>query len=171
MSCCIFRGVGSPFLYEALQLTFSWGEVNCSERFVLVTPHSHVSIPPKSKGHDDQRQINETGKFTRENKAFWTILGGGVRAQACHAAVYKDFAFGRLGALIGAGETWRFDWPAHMLAYDVSTRIDRKSACEERSNTLDLPSLLLNRIDKRLINAHIIGLHVNRVRLTQFVRM
>ncbi len=27
--------------------------------------------------------------------------------------------------LIGAGGEWRSDWPAHVLAYDVSTGIDR----------------------------------------------
>ncbi len=37
------------------------------------------------------------------------------------------------GVLIGAGGTRRSDWPARVLADGVSTRIDRKSACEERS--------------------------------------
>ncbi len=37
------------------------------------------------------------------------------------------------GVLIGAGWTRRSDWPARVLANDVSTRIDRYSAREERS--------------------------------------
>ncbi len=32
---------------------------------------------------------------------------------------------GHSGVLIGAGETQRSDWPARVLAKDVSTRIDR----------------------------------------------
>ncbi len=43
--------------------------------------------PPKSELHDGQRRINEAGKCSRENTSFWTILRGGVRVQACHAAV------------------------------------------------------------------------------------
>ncbi len=38
-----------------------------------------------------------------------------------------------VGALIGAGGEQRSDWPAHVLANDVSTRIDLKPAREERS--------------------------------------
>ncbi len=37
------------------------------------------------------------------------------------------------GVLIGAGGTWLSDWSARVLAKDVNTRIDRYSACEERS--------------------------------------
>ncbi len=37
------------------------------------------------------------------------------------------------GVLIGAGGGRRSDWPAHVLANDVSTRIDRWAAREERS--------------------------------------
>ncbi len=37
------------------------------------------------------------------------------------------------GVLIGAGGTRRSDWPARVLANDVSTIIDREFACEERS--------------------------------------
>ncbi len=37
------------------------------------------------------------------------------------------------GILIGAGGRWLSDWPARVLANDVSTRIDRKPAREERS--------------------------------------
>ncbi len=37
------------------------------------------------------------------------------------------------GVLIGAGGARRSDWPARVLAYDVSMRIDRQPAREERS--------------------------------------
>ncbi len=37
------------------------------------------------------------------------------------------------GILIGAGGERRSDWAAHVLANDVSTRIDRQPAREERS--------------------------------------
>ncbi len=37
------------------------------------------------------------------------------------------------GVLIGADGTRRSGWPARVLANDVSTRIDRQPACEERS--------------------------------------
>ncbi len=37
------------------------------------------------------------------------------------------------GVLIGAGGTRRSDWPARVLANDVSARIDRQLAREERS--------------------------------------
>ncbi len=36
------------------------------------------------------------------------------------------------GILIGAGGERRFDWPAHVLANDVSTRIDRLHACRHK---------------------------------------
>ncbi len=55
--------------------------------------------PPKSKWPDGQRRINEAGKCIRENTAFWTILRSGVRVQACHAAVWIVFAFGREGVM------------------------------------------------------------------------
>ncbi len=53
------------------------------------------------------------------------ILRGSARVELCHAAVGLEFAFGRLGVLIGAGGTRRSDWPARVLANDESTRIDR----------------------------------------------
>ncbi len=43
--------------------------------------------PPKSEWHDGQRQINEAGKCIMENTALRTKFRGGVRVQACHAAV------------------------------------------------------------------------------------
>ncbi len=55
--------------------------------------------PPKSECHDGQRQINEAEKCIRENTALRTKFRGGVPVQACHAAVWKEFAFGRLGVM------------------------------------------------------------------------
>ncbi len=60
---------------------------------------------------------------------------GGVRVQA----VCLYFAFWPLrrddhaGVLIGAGGMRIYDWPARVLADDVSTRIDRYPAREDRS--------------------------------------
>ncbi len=48
---------------------------------------------PKSEWHDGQRHINEAGKCIRENTALRTKFRGGVRVQACHAAVWIEFAF------------------------------------------------------------------------------
>ncbi len=55
--------------------------------------------PPNSKCHDGQRQITEAGKYIRENTAFRTKFRGDVRIQLCHAAVWIEFAFGRLGVI------------------------------------------------------------------------
>ncbi len=49
--------------------------------------------PPKSEWHDGQRRINEAGKCIRENTAFRTKFRGGIRVQACHAAVSIEFAY------------------------------------------------------------------------------
>ncbi len=70
---------------------------NVRFRFVLGTAPSHVSIM--------------AGKCIRENTALRTKFRGGVRVQACHAAVSLEFAFGRLGvmrgrALIGQRTWW-----------------------------------------------------------------
>ncbi len=87
--------------------------------------------PSKSEWHDGQRQINEAGKCIRENTALRTKFKGGVRVQACHAAVWIEFAFWPLrrdyhsGVQTSAGGGRRSDWPARVLANDVSTRIDR----------------------------------------------
>ncbi len=39
----------------------------------------------------------------------------------------------RSGVLIGAGGERRSDWPAYMLSNDISTRLDREPAREDRS--------------------------------------
>ncbi len=43
--------------------------------------------PPESEWHDGQRRINAAGKCIKENTALRTKFRGGVRVQACHAAV------------------------------------------------------------------------------------
>ncbi len=58
-----------------------------------------MSQSPKSKWHDDQRQINEAGKFIRGNTALRTKFRGGVRVQACHAAVRVALVISRLGVM------------------------------------------------------------------------
>ncbi len=68
-------------------------------RFVQGTAPSHVSIPPKSKWHDGHRRVHEAGKCIRESTALRTKFRGDVRVQVCHAAVYLEFAFGRLGVI------------------------------------------------------------------------
>ncbi len=55
--------------------------------------------PPKSEWHDGQRQINEAGNCIRENTALRTKFRGGVWVQACHAAVWIEIVFGRLGVM------------------------------------------------------------------------
>ncbi len=63
--------------------------------------------PHKSEWHDGQRQINEAGKCIRENTAWRTKFRGGARVEACQAAVWIEFAFGRLGVM-----TTRASWLA-----------------------------------------------------------
>ncbi len=65
--------------------------------------------PPKAKWHDGRRRINKAGKCIRENTALRTKFRGGVRIQACHAAVWIQFAFGRLAVM-----TTQASWLAQM---------------------------------------------------------
>ncbi len=80
------------------------------------TPHPCLD-PPKSKVPDEQRQINEAGK---------KLLGNDIYSERYFEVAFK---FRRVtchsGVLIGAGGTRCSDWPARVLAYDVSTRINR----------------------------------------------
>ncbi len=86
---------------------------------------------PKSKWHDGQRWINEAEKCIMGNTVLRTKFRSVVCVQACHAAVWIDIHLWPLrrddhpGVLIGTGETRRSDWPARVLANDVSTRINR----------------------------------------------
>ncbi len=67
--------------------------------------------PPKSEWHDGQRQINEAGKYIRENTALRTKFRDSVRVHACQSAVCLEFAFCRLGVMRGGAligqRTWR----------------------------------------------------------------
>ncbi len=70
---------------------------------------------------DDQARINEMGIFNVTHDRVPRIR------------LWPLWCDGRSGVLIGAGGTRRSDWPARVLANDVSARIDRWPACEERS--------------------------------------
>ncbi len=58
------------------------------------------------------------------------MLRSGVRVQACHeGCVYRIRVWplrrdDHSCVLIGAGGTKRSDWPARVLANDISTRVD-----------------------------------------------
>ncbi len=101
---------------------------------------------PKSEWHDGQRRINDAGKCTRENKAFWTILRSGVRIQTCHAAVWIELAFGQLcvittqtswlaqvgsGALIGQCTCWLMLKARESLDSPLAKN-DRLHACRRK---------------------------------------
>ncbi len=104
-TCFLYRGVknGKWYLGHSglgLHQLGSWPTFFILQGAVCPTNNPQSCIdPPKSQWHDAQRRINETGKSTRENTAFWTILRGGVRVQAWHAALRIEFAFGRLGVM------------------------------------------------------------------------
>ncbi len=100
-------------------------------RFVLRTTPSHVSIPPNQNVTFGQKRINETGRCNRENTAFWTVLRTGVRVQLNRIRLWPPDKRSRV--LIGAGGRRRSGWSARVLANDLSTRIDRQAAREERS--------------------------------------
>ncbi len=67
---------------------------NVGIRFVLATALSRVSIPPNQNA-----RWPKAGKCIRENTDLRTKFRGGVRVQACHAAVSIEFAFSRLGVI------------------------------------------------------------------------
>ncbi len=87
----------------------------------------------------NQRRINEAGKCIMEK---YSLLNDIKRWRSCSDVPRGCVNRIRLlplrrvdhsGVLIGAGETWRSGWPSRVLANDVSTRIDRQPAREERS--------------------------------------
>ncbi len=47
------------------------------------------------------------------------------------------------GVLIGAGRMQRSDWPPHVLANDVSTRIDRLHACRDKWQLAHIATIVL----------------------------
>ncbi len=89
--------------------------------------------PPKSKWHDGQRRINEAGKYG--------LLSGVTSWRSCSCVprgcvnrirlwpLRRDY---RSGVLIGTSGEQRSDWPVHVLANDVSTRIDSPRAKSNR---------------------------------------
>ncbi len=50
-----------------------------TERTISPQPYAY---PPKSKCHDGQSWINETGRLYSENTALFTMLRGGMRIKA-----------------------------------------------------------------------------------------
>ncbi len=89
---------------------------------------------PKSKWHDGQSQINEAGKYFRENAAFWTwhSCSGVPRGCVNRIRLWPLRRDDHSGVLIGAGGERRPDWPAHVLTNGVSMRIDRLHACRHK---------------------------------------
>ncbi len=90
--------------------------------------------PPKPKGHDGQRQINEAEKCIRDNTALRTKFRGGV-PRGCVNSIHlwplrRD---DHSGFLTGAGGMRRSDRPSRRFSNDLSMRIDRQLAREERS--------------------------------------
>ncbi len=88
-----------------------------------------MSRSPESKWHDGQRQINEAGKCIRENTALdierWRSCSGVPRGCVNRTRFWPHRRDDHSGVLIGTGGRQRSDWPAHMLANDISKRIDR----------------------------------------------
>ncbi len=77
--------------------------------------------PPKSEWHDGQRRINESGKCSLKKEIQSWRLGSGMLRLSDHS-----------GVLIGAGGERCSDWPAHVLANDVSRKIDRLHAIRQK---------------------------------------
>ncbi len=100
-------------------------------QFILRPTPSHFSIPPNQNG--TMAKPDKWGGKMYCKK--YRLLNGG---QAWRAAVSIEFTFWPLrrddhsGALIGAGGTQRSDWPARVLANDVSMRIDGLYACRDK---------------------------------------
>ncbi len=89
-------GILSRILALFLQIAAWW---SCKDSVCSRYSPQSCLDPPKSGWHDGQRRINEAGKCIRENTALRTKFRGGVRVQACHAAVCIEFAFGRFGVI------------------------------------------------------------------------
>ncbi len=100
--------------------------VSCKESACSTNnPQPHLD-PPKSEWHDSQSRVNEMGKYSLLNiittwRSWSGVPCGCVRRTRLWPLRRDD----RSGVLIGADWTQRYDWPARVLANDVSTRIDR----------------------------------------------
>ncbi len=95
--------------------------------------------PPKSKWHD-WPEADDLDEEIYQGKC--SLLNDVTRLRSCSFVPRCYVNRIRLQplrrddhsrVLIGAGGTQRSDWPARVLAYDVSTRIDRQPVREERS--------------------------------------
>ncbi len=67
-----------------------------------------------------------SGKYSLQNDIMrWRSCSGVSRCCVDRIRNWPLRRDGHTGVLIGAGRTWRSDWPARVLANDVSTIIDR----------------------------------------------
>ncbi len=108
---------------------------------------------PKSKWHDSQRRVCEAGKMYWEKHSLldkttsWrscSVVPRGCVNRIRLSLLLRD---DHSAILIGAGWRHRSDWPARVLANDVSTRIDRLHPCRDkwRLNTTLSSCLLYER--------------------------
>ncbi len=91
------------------------GWVVIRNQFVLgTTPNMFRPLPQVIMAHV-QKRINKAGKCIRKNTALWTILRGGVRVKACHAAVCPEFALWSSGVM-----TVQASWLKRRVRNDLS---------------------------------------------------
>ncbi len=86
-----------------------------------------MSRSPKSKWHDSQSRINEVRKYSLLNDiTSWRSCSVAPRGWVNRIRLWPLRRDDHSDVLIGAGGIdWRSDWPARMLANDISTRIDQ----------------------------------------------
>ncbi len=124
LSSVPYRSVGLPIQGEAWLAPPGCKEPVCSTN----TSQPCLDPPPQIK---------------MSRKGNYRLLNGVTRWRSC-LAVPRGFRVNRIrlwplrrddhsGVLSGADGTWRSEWPARVLATDVSTRIDREPAREEQS--------------------------------------
>ncbi len=92
-----------------------------------------MSRSPKLEWRDGQRRINEAGKYSLLNdikrwRSCSVVPCGCMNRIRLWPLRHQDHS----GVQIGAGGTRRSDWPARVLAIDVSTRINRLHACRDK---------------------------------------
>ncbi len=116
----LFAGALSPpalFLLSYNALLRNW--------FIYEQPPA-MSRSPKSECHDSQRRINEAGKFSLMNEITkWRPCSGVSRGYVNRIHLWPLRRDDHSGVLIGTGGTGRSNWPARVLANDVSVKIDR----------------------------------------------
>ncbi len=87
-----------------------------------------MSRSPKSKWHDGQRRINETGKYSLLNDITrWRPYSGVLRGSVNRIRIWPLRRDDHSGVLIGAGGPERSDWPARVLSN--ANRVIHASIC------------------------------------------